>query len=191
MEGHYIASFCGFAPVENPQITVLVMIDDPTRMLRNGAFVGAVARRNGHGLGKTVVPSIRLVAGEGVEGDAHRGTTVKHRSRVARDPDAPNLRQVHIVHAELLEEVAVKGFVVAPGELGENILTRGLALLDLPERTRLVANAVTIETEMLEIALQRERGGRLMRFDIAEAQPLGRMLGWVPARPVVQWSVTL
>ena len=61
----------------------------------------------------------------------------------------------------------------------------------LPEGTRLVANAVTIETEMLLIELQRERGGRLMRFDIAEAQPLGRMLGWVPARPVVQWSVTL
>lgn len=97
----------------------------------------SVSARNGHGLGKTVAPSIRLIAGEGVAGDAHCGATVKHRSRVAQNPDQPNLRQVHLIHAELLAELAARGFTVAPGELGENILTRGLALLDLPTGTRL------------------------------------------------------
>lgn len=93
--------------------------------------------RPGHGLGKTVVPAIDLIGGEGVAGDAHCGTTVKHRSRAAQDPNQPNLRQVHLIHAELLAELAAKGFAVAPGELGENILTKGLALLDLPTGTRL------------------------------------------------------
>jgi hypothetical protein len=97
----------------------------------------AVSARNGHGLGKTVVPSIRLIAGEGVAGDAHCGVTVKHRSRVAQNRDQPNLRQIHLIHAELLDELAALGFAVAPGELGENILTEGLALLDLLVGTRL------------------------------------------------------
>lgn len=77
------------------------------------------------------------MVGEGVEGDAHRGVTVKHRSRVAKDPTQPNLRQVHLIHAELLDKIAGQGFAVAPGDLGENILTGGIALLDLPVGTRL------------------------------------------------------
>jgi MOSC domain-containing protein YiiM len=80
---------------------------------------------------------IRLVAGLGVEGDAHLGETVKHRSRVARDPTQPNLRQVHLMHAELLDELAVAGFRVAPGDLGENVTTRDLDLLGLPTGTLL------------------------------------------------------
>ena len=103
----------------------------------SGPKVISVSARNGHGLGKTVASSIRLVAGQGVEGDAHRGITVKHRSRVAQNPDQPNLRQVHLIHKELLDELNAKGFVAAPGELGENILTEALALLVLPTGTRL------------------------------------------------------
>lgn len=95
-------------------------------------FVVAVAARDGHGLGKSVCPTINLVAGEGVEGDAHCGRTVKHRSRVAKDPSQPNLRQVHLIHAELLHELSLKGFAVNAGELGENILTQGIDLLGLP-----------------------------------------------------------
>ena len=102
-----------------------------------GPKVISVSARDGHGLGKPIASSIMLVEGEGVEGDAHRGATVKHRSRVAQNPDKPNLRQVHLIHAELLGELAAKGFAVAPGELGENILTDGLALLDLPTGTQL------------------------------------------------------
>lgn len=97
----------------------------------------SVSARDGHGLGKTVAASILLVAGEGVAGDAHRGVCVKHRSRVAKDPAQPNLRQVHLIHAELLAALAAQGFAVVPGELGENILTEGVALLDLPENTLL------------------------------------------------------
>ncbi len=92
----------------------------------------AVAARDGHGLGKTTRSSIMLVAGEGVEGDAHRGVTVKHRSRVAKDPSQPNLRQVHLIHAELFDELVSRGFSVKAGELGENILTHGIDLLALP-----------------------------------------------------------
>jgi len=78
-----------------------------------------------------------LLVGLGVEGDAHCGKTVKHRSRVKQDPTQPNLRQVHIIHAELFEELAEKGFTVAPGQIGENITTRGLNLLALPVDTEL------------------------------------------------------
>jgi MOSC domain-containing protein YiiM len=80
---------------------------------------------------------IRLLAGLGVEGDAHSGTTVKHRSRVARNPHAPNLRQVHLIHAELLDELLARRLPVAPGEMGENLTTRGIDLLALPAGTRL------------------------------------------------------
>ncbi|WP_370416417.1 MOSC domain-containing protein [Streptomyces fradiae] len=80
---------------------------------------------------------ITLLAGLGVEGDVHSGVTVKHRSRVAKDPTAPNLRQVHLIHAELFDEVAEAGFEVAPGDLGENVTTRGIDLLGLPTGTRL------------------------------------------------------
>ncbi|MEV7354834.1 MULTISPECIES: MOSC domain-containing protein [unclassified Kitasatospora] len=75
---------------------------------------------------------IVLLTGLGVEGDVHAGVTVKHRSRVAQDPDQPNLRQVHLIHEELLTELGESGFAVAPGALGENITTRGLDLLGLP-----------------------------------------------------------
>lgn len=101
------------------------------------ATVVAVSTKAGHGVDKANRPSVRLVAGEGVEGDAHRGVTVKHRSRVARDPTQPNLRQVHLLHAELLDELAAAGFDVAPGRLGENVTTRGVDLLALPTGTRL------------------------------------------------------
>jgi MOSC domain-containing protein YiiM len=80
---------------------------------------------------------VRLVAGLGVEGDAHSGITVKHRSRVARNPHAPNLRQVHLIHSELHDELRARNLAVAPGEMGENITTRDIDLLSLPTGTRL------------------------------------------------------
>ncbi len=109
------------------------------------AVVVAVCREAAHRFSKTPVAGITLVAGLGVEGDAHAGETVKHRSRVARDPSQPNLRQVHLIHAELLAELAAKGFAVAPGDLGENITTRGLDLLALPAGARLRIGAAVIE----------------------------------------------
>jgi MOSC domain-containing protein YiiM len=88
-------------------------------------------------MAKLEQPWIRLLVGLGVEGDAHMGATVKHRSRVAKDPSKPNLRQVHLIHAELLDELALAGFDIAPGRMGENITTRGVELLSLPAGTRL------------------------------------------------------
>ncbi|MBK1660501.1 MOSC domain-containing protein [Paracraurococcus ruber] len=108
------------------------------------AVVVAVARNGAHAFSKPVTGSIRLLAGLGVEGDAHLGERVKHRSRVARDPTQPNLRQVHLLHAELLAELAERGFAVQPGAIGENVLTRGLDLLGLPAGTRLRIGAAEI-----------------------------------------------
>jgi hypothetical protein len=99
--------------------------------------VVAVSRSGAHSFSKPNQGSIRLLAGLGVEGDAHLGETVKHRSRVARDPTQPNLRQVHLIHAELLDELRKTGFAVSPGEMGENVTTRGIDLLGLPTGTRL------------------------------------------------------
>jgi MOSC domain-containing protein YiiM len=100
-------------------------------------IVEAVHRGATHTFSKTPVDEIVLVEGHGVDGDVHAGPTVKHRSRVVKDPTQPNLRQVHLIHAELFDEVARAGFAVGPGEIGENITTRGIDLLGLPTGTRL------------------------------------------------------
>ena len=97
----------------------------------------AVQRSGSHTFSKKTESQIRLVVGSGVEGDAHAGATVKHRSRVAVDPTQPNLRQVHLIHAELHGELAASGFEIGPGDMGENITTRGIDLLSLPFGTRL------------------------------------------------------
>ena len=97
----------------------------------------AVHASDVHGFSKFAEPSVRLLEGLGVEGDTHAGRTVQHRSRVARDASAPNLRQVHLLHAELFDELIDAGFAVFPGDLGENITTRGVDLLALPTGTRL------------------------------------------------------
>jgi MOSC domain-containing protein YiiM len=99
--------------------------------------VQAVSCSSAHTFTKPNQERIRLLAGLGVEGDAHLGETVKHRSRVARDPSQPNLRQVHLIHAELHDELRDAGFVVSAGQMGENITTRGIDLLGLPTGTRL------------------------------------------------------
>jgi MOSC domain-containing protein YiiM len=141
--------------------------------------VTAVSRSPAHTLAKPTQPSIRLLAGLGVEGDAHLGKTVKHRSRVARDPTRPNLRQVHLVHAELHDALAAAGFAVGPGKLGENVTTRGLDLLTLPAGTtlRLGDEAVVevtglrnpcvqldgIEPGLMAATLERDEDGRLVR----------------------------
>jgi MOSC domain-containing protein YiiM len=101
------------------------------------AQVIAVSRSSTHTMSKPNQERIRLLPGLGVEGDAHLGETVKHRSRVARDPSQPNLRQVHLIHAELHDELEAAGFTVRAGQMGENITTRGLDLLGLPAGTRL------------------------------------------------------
>ncbi len=90
-----------------------------------------------HAFSKHRVDEIRLLAGLGVEGDAHAGSTVQHRSRVAKDPTQPNLRQVHLIQTELHRELAASGFAVSGGQMGENITTEGVDLLALPTGTRL------------------------------------------------------
>ena len=106
--------------------------------------VEAVSCASQHTFSKANVGAIRLLAGLGVEGDAHLGRTVQHRSRVARDPSQPNLRQVHLIHGELLDELRLQGFDVAPGVMGENVTTRGVELLALPTGSRLSLGAEAV-----------------------------------------------
>lgn len=141
--------------------------------------VVSVGRDAGHAFSKPTTGSIRLLTGLGVEGDAHCGITVKHRSRVAIDPSQPNLRQVHLIHAELFDELKLVGFDLAPGDLGENVTTRGIDLLRLPVGARLqLGDAASIEITglrnpcaqieafwagLLAAVLGRDTEGRLIR----------------------------
>ena len=139
----------------------------------------AVARGSRHGPGKEARASIRLLAGVGVEGDVHAGEAVKHRSRVRRDPSQPNLRQVHLIHAELHEELRGRGFEIGPGDMGENVTTVGIDLLALPRGTRLrLGDEAVIEVTglrnpctqldgiapgLMAATLDRDGDGRLVR----------------------------
>ena len=102
-----------------------------------GPVITSVSRSGRHTFTKPVALTIRLLPGLGVEGDAHLGEKVKHRSRVRKNPDDPNLRQVHLIHEELFAELRGDGFDVGPGAIGENVTTRGIDLLGLPAGTRL------------------------------------------------------
>lgn len=102
------------------------------------AKIFAVSSSATHTMSKENRPSIVLLEGLGVEGDAHAGVTVKHRSRVAQDPSQPNLRQVHLIHRELHDELREKGFDIRPGQMGENVTTQGIDLLGLPRGTQLL-----------------------------------------------------
>ena len=106
--------------------------------------VAAVSRDATHRFSKVPVPAISLVEGMGVAGDAHAGTLVQHLSRARRDPNQPNLRQVHLIHSGLLDEARAAGHDVGPGSLGENILTEGLDLLALATGTRLEIGEVVL-----------------------------------------------
>lgn len=105
----------------------------------------SVASDSQHNIVKPVQASIKLIAGWGVEGDAHAGKTVQHRYDKRRNPDAPNLRQVHLMHAELFDQMAELGIAVKPGEMGENITTRGINILNLPRGTQLKIGEAVIE----------------------------------------------
>ena len=142
-------------------------------------MVIAVARSPTHTMSKPVATSIWLLAGLGVEGDAHQGERVKHRSRVARHPTQPNLRQIHLIHAELFKELRAAGFEVAPGQMGENVTTSGLDLLALPTGTRLRLGATAvvevtglrdpcaqldgIQRGLMKATLDRDADGNLVR----------------------------
>ncbi len=104
----------------------------------------AVSRSETHTFCKPNQESIQLLTGLGVEGDAHLGKTVKHRSRVAIDPTQPNLRQVHLIHAELHDELRAAGFTVSAGQMGENVTTHGIDLLALPTGTRLYLGDIAV-----------------------------------------------
>ncbi|TWP35671.1 MOSC domain-containing protein [Leekyejoonella antrihumi] len=130
-----------------------------------------------HTFSKQSVPSVTLREGLGVVGDAHYGVTVQHRSRVAKDPSEPNLRQVHLIHAELFDDLAKAGHQVAAGDLGENITTRGIDLLGLPVGARLtMGDAVVTVTGLRNPCRQIDefQDGLLRR--VVYTDPSGRVV---------------
>lgn len=159
------------------------------------AVVTAVCSSVGHTLAKPPHEYVRLLSGLGVEGDVHSGATVKHRSRVARDATRPNLRQVHLIQAELHEELRAAGFPVGPGTMGENVTTRGVDLLGLPTgaRLRLGDSAIVevtglrnpcaqldeIQPGLMAATLNRDENGTLVR----KAGVMGIVLAGGEVRP--------
>ncbi|MBV9827549.1 MAG: MOSC domain-containing protein [Alphaproteobacteria bacterium] len=144
-----------------------------------GGTVVAVAQSATHSFSKPVGECIRLLAGLGVEGDAHLGATVQHRSRIAKFGHLPNLRQVHLMQAELLDELHAAGFAIKPGDMGENVTTQGLDLLGLPTATLLrLGDTAIIEVTglrnpcrqlndfrpgLMQATLDRDAAGNLIR----------------------------
>ena len=139
----------------------------------------AVSLRAGHHFSKMPTLSIRLLRGLGVAGDAHMGETVKHRSRVRKDPTQPNLRQVHLIPSEFFDEAREQGYELAQGDLGENVLTAGLDVLALPRDTRLHLGEQAVvrvtglrnpcqqindfRSGLLKVAISRDANGELVR----------------------------
>lgn len=167
-------------------LTFAVFIDARTKEIytrgmetQTNGIITAVSLSGLHTMAKPNQAEIFLVTGLGVQGDAHSGATVKHRSRVARDPHQPNLRQVHLIHSELHDELRAKGFDVVAGQMGENITTRGVDVLNLPTGTRLhlgesavveitglrnpCAQLDGIQPGLMQAVLDRDADGNLIR----------------------------
>lgn len=141
--------------------------------------VVALSKSPAHSFSKPNQGSIKLLTGLGVEGDAHLGEKVQHRSRVAKDPNQPNLRQVHLIHAELHDELRERGFDVSAGQMGENITTRGIDLLGLPTGARLHLGKTAVvevtglrnpcyqlddfQTGLMKAVLDKDEQGNLIR----------------------------
>ena len=145
----------------------------------NKGIVKSVSKSKTHSFSKFKSNTITLIKGMGVKGDAHMGLTVKHRSRVAKDPNQPNLRQVHLIHSELFEELEKKGFYIQNGEMGENITTTGIDLLNLPKDTLLSIGSTSkikitglrnpctqlnsIQEGLMDAVLDKDKQGNLIR----------------------------
>jgi MOSC domain-containing protein YiiM len=140
-------------------------------------IVVAVSSSAKHALSKQNQESIQLLAGLGVDGDAHLGETVRHRSGATRLPPAPNLRQVHLVHRELFDELKAGGFAIGPGQIGENITTRDVDLLRLPTGTELHlgATAVVRVTGLREPCSQLDRFQRGLKAAMLRRGPDGKL----------------
>lgn len=144
------------------------------------ATVLAVHMSAEHSFSKTSRDQITLLTGIGVDGDAHSGATVKHRSRVRRDPKQPNLRQVHLLHEEVFEELSTDGYDLVPGEIGENITTRGVDLLTLPRDTVLwIGSTVAVRITGFRapcVLMDRHKPGLMKAFlyDGPDGKKLGK-----------------
>ena len=153
----------------------------------------ALARSETYTFTKPRQSSLRLLEGLGVEGDVHSGKTVKHRSRMAADPTQPNLRQVHLIQSELFDEVRAKGFEVSPGEIGENVTTRGIDLLALPTGTILeIGQEARIEiTDLRNPCVQIERFQKGLLGEVLERDDAGEMIRRAGVMAIVMGDGTI
>jgi MOSC domain-containing protein YiiM len=119
--------------------------------------VVAVHRKEEYGVFKEIQESVHLVKGFGVQGDAHMGTLVQHRYNKKQNPNQPNLRQVHLIQAELFDDLKELGLIVKPGEMGENITTRNIDIINLPLDTKLHLG----DSAILQLTGLREPCGQL------------------------------
>ncbi|OJJ21100.1 MOSC domain-containing protein [marine bacterium AO1-C] len=173
-------------------------------------IVLAVSKSSSHTFSKYACDSIQLLTGLGVEGDAHMGTTVKHRSRVAKDPTQPNLRQVHLIQSELFAELTQQGFQVKSGDMGENITTQGVDLLNLPKDTILIIGASAqvkitglrnpckqldaFQEGLMKAVLDKDEAGNLVRksgvmgvvLEGGEVKPGDEIVIELPSKPYIK-----
>jgi len=166
-----------------------VTVTDPSTSTPSSGTTASVVSVHAsavHGFSKPAVDEVVLVEGVGVAGDAHAGVTVQHRSRVAADPSQPNVRQVHLVHAELFDLLREAGHDVAPGDLGENVTTRGIDLLGLPVGTRLTIGGAVVTVTGLRNPCQQINDFQpgllkqvLRRGDDGEVERLAGVMGIV------------
>lgn len=150
-------------------------------------------RSPGYAFSKPAVDSVRLIAGLGIDGDVHAGATVRHRSRVAADPTQPNLRQVHLIQGELHDELRGRGFTVGPGDMGENVTTRGIDLLALPVGAMLrMGDALVAITGLRNPCVQLDRLANGLRGAVLDRDANGRLVrrGGVMGVVVLGGSVT-
>jgi MOSC domain-containing protein YiiM len=142
------------------------------------ARVASVSADRRHRFSKAPLESVRLVEGLGVEGDAHFGANVQHRSHARYRPDEPNLRQVHLLQAELLADLVRRGYRVAPGAVGENITTSGLDLLALPTGAllRLGRDAVVELTGLRNPCVQLDRFQDGLMAAVLDREPDGTLI---------------
>jgi MOSC domain-containing protein YiiM len=157
------------------------------------ATVLAVHRDAMHRFSKSPAADIALVAGIGVSGDAHAGVTVQHLSRIRRDPSAPNLRQLHLIAAELLDQLTAAGFQVGPGRLGENVTTRGIDLLALPTGAllQLGSDALVEVTGLRNPCVQLDRYQHGLQKAVLDRGPDGELIRRAGVMAVVRRGGTV
>jgi len=143
----------------------------------------------GAGAGSVAIEWCRAVRGAraiAVERDGERAARI---TRNARNLGVPGLQVISGVNADALTWLPAPDAVFVGGGADTGLLHTVLTMIK--PGGRLVVHAVTVETEALLLDLNARLGGEVTRLLVETLGPLGRYRGWVPARPVTQWSLEI